>query len=201
MSRLTFSYVHSYSSFVVSIIAPSGFTQTCPSYQVGESIFFGGLAFRRTPTRNTVYINPVSESSARCAGNVYGWQLCTNPITAPASVQVSMYRREDGNSYRLVSGSVYDLTLQTDISSYSCLDRFLEEPDYFSVEEGDMVAACWNDDDSNRVENFRLHVFIRLTSGGSCSQDLISEPGQTAGRQISLSAYISEYYLDCIARY
>ena len=146
------------------------------------------------PTRNTVYINPVSTSSARCAGNVYGWRLCTHPITAPASVQVSMYRREDGNSYRLVSGSVYDLTLQTDISSYSCLDRFLEEPDYFYVEQGDMVAACWNDDDSNRVENFRLDFIIRLTSGGSCSQDLISEPGRTENRQISLSAYISEYY-------
>ena len=53
------------------------------------------------------------------------------------------------------------------------------------------MAACWHDDGSSRVENFRS-VFISLVSGGSCSQAVISDPSQTPRRRISLSAYISE---------
>lgn len=181
--------------FGSSFVALSCRAQTCPSYEVGESFDLGSLASRRTPSRNTVYINTVSTAvstdSAPCAGMVYGWRLCSHPFTAPASVQLSMYRRGGNNSYRLVNGSVYELTLQTSISSYTCLDMLLDGSEYFSVEQGDMVAACWNEDGSTRVENFRRAI-VGLVSGGSCSQAVINEPGTTPFRKISLSAYISE---------
>ena len=67
----------------------------------------------------------------------------------------------------------------------------LDGSEYFSVEQGDMVAACWNEDGSTRVENFRS-ALVSLVSGGSCSQAVINEPGTTRNRKISLSAYISE---------
>ena len=183
----------------LSFAALSCRAQTCPSYEVGESNNLG-LASSRTPSRNTVYINTVSTDSAPCAGMVYGWRLCSHSFTAPASVQLSMYRRGDGNSYQLVDGSVYELTLQSSISSYTCLDMLLDGSEYFSVEQGDMVAACWNEDGSTRVENFR-RALVSLVSGGSCFQAVINEPGTTPFRKISLSAYISECsnYIDyCI---
>ena len=101
-----------------------------------------------------------------------------------------MYRG-DGGSYRIVNGSVYDLTLQTRISSYSCLDRFLEESDRFSIEQGDMVAACWSS--GSRVNIFSQNNSKQLVSGGSCSQDVINQHSPTDNREILLSAYISEW--------
>ena len=106
---------------------------------------------------------------------------------------MSMYRG-DGGSYHIVNGSAYDLTLQTGISSYSCLDRFLEESDHFSIEQGDMVAACWSSGNTNRVNIFSRNSSKHLvgSAGGSCSQDVINQHSQTNNREILLSAYISE---------
>ena len=166
-------------------IASLCWTETCPSYQVGEH---GSQQERKRANENTVYINTID--SAPCAGEVYGWRLCFMSANAGTRLQMSMYRG-DGASYHIVNGSIYDLTLQTRISSYSCLDRFLEESDHFSVEEGDMVAACWSD--SSRVNIFSQNNSKELVSGGSCSQDVINRHSPTENREILLSAYISEW--------
>ncbi|CAI8022489.1 Tyrosine-protein kinase isoform SRK4 [Geodia barretti] len=158
-------------------------TETCPSYQVGEH---GSQQRRKGINGNTVYINTID--SAPCAGEVYGWRLCFMSANAGTRLQMSMYR-EDGDSYPIVNGSVYDLTLQTGIFSYSCLDRFLEESDHFSIEQGDMVAACWSS--RSRVNIFSQNDSKQLVSGGSCSQDVINQHSQTDNREILLSAYIN----------
>ena len=171
-----------------SFLAPLCWTQTCPSYEVGN---LGGSDDPvQGPKIDTVYID--AQNPAPCSGKVYGWQLCTHSFHAPASVQFSMYRSGDeSDSYTLVNGSVYELTLRNSFSTYTCLDRFLEEAEYFSVEEGDLVAACWGQG-NNRVEIFSLRRGRRLMEGGSCSQSVINDPEQVVRRQISLSAYISE---------
>ena len=163
-------------------------SQTCPSYEAGDE---GTVGLRRDPDNNEVYIDTVD--SAPCAGTVYGWRFCSHPISDPgASVQMSMYRSEGDNRYQLVSGSLYQLTLQENISSYTCLDRLLEESEYFSVEEGDMVAACWSEE--NRVEIFNRYLG-QIRSGGNCGQNMIDGTNRVGFRQISLSAYISECLL------
>ena len=104
-----------------------------------------------------------------------------------------MYRNTEGEGYQLVSGSLYQLTLQDSIPSYTCLDRLLEESEYFAIEQGDMVAACWSSDE-NRVEMFSRNVFRTLEAGGgSCGQNVIDGTSRILFREIFLSAYISEF--------
>ena len=76
-----------------------------------------------------------------------------------------MYRdiEEEGGGYQLVNGSVYLLTVDENIDSYTCLDRFLDHHEYFTVEQGDMIASCWNEcwNDANGIEmlsiSFKLY--------------------------------------------
>ena len=145
---------------------------------------------REWARRNTVYINTIDPTS--CDGVVYGWRLCFRSAFVGAVVRMSMYRRGEGDSYHLVNGSVYELTLQSRISSYTCNDRFLNESEYFSVEQGDMVAACWSN--GNRINIFSQNNSKHLVSAGgsSCSQDVIDSRSQTNDREILLSAYISK---------
>ena len=126
-------------------------TETC---QVGEH---GVQQVREWARRNTVYINTIDPAS--CDGVVYGWRLCFRSAIAGAVIRMSMYRRAgEGDSYHLVNGSVYELTLQSRISSYTCNDRFLDESEYFSVEQGDMVAACWSNN-GNDIQPEQLQTF------------------------------------------
>ena len=166
--------------------------QTCPSYKVG----FVGNGNQRAIFPSTLYINSVDTSP--CAGTVYGWHYCSNPTSedAPFHVQLSMYREIPDNHYQLVSGSPYQLTVEENIDSYTCQDRFLDPAEYFSVEQGDMVAACWSDS-ANRVELFAMNgTRRRVFFGGHCVQELI-DVGSSILRRFTLllSAYISKCIL------
>ena len=164
--------------------------QICPSYEVGYIRSFPGG--QREPETATVYIN--TQEVAPCDGTVYGWQYCSNPTSvedSPSQVQVSMYRSGDDDSYELVSGSLYSLIVEGNIDSYTCRDIFLNSSEYFSIQQGDMVAACWSG--TNRVELFgRRQLFPNiLVSGGQCSQEVIDET-TTIRRALFLKAYISK---------
>ena len=168
-------------------VASFCWTETC---QVGEH-GLQQVTSRERASRNTVYINTIDPAS--CDGVVYGWRLCFRSAFAGA-VRMSMYRRGKGDSYHLVNGSVYELTLKSRISSYTCNDSFLDESEYFSVEQGDMVAVCWSN--GNRMinifsQNNSKHL-VSSVGGSSCSQDVIDSHSQTNGREILLSAYISK---------
>ena len=172
------------------LIVSVSWAQTCPSYEVGY--IRSNAGGERVPDIATVYIN--TQDASPCAGTVYGWRYCSNPTSSgdsPLQVQVSMYHSGDGDSYQLVSGSLYSLTVEDDIDSYTCQDRFLDRLEHFSIEQGDMVAACWNG--TNRVELFGRRVFPnRLVSGGQCSQEVIDDTSTVLRRSLFLSAYISK---------
>ena len=179
-------------AFSYNIVSVS-WAQTCPSYEVG---YIGNGAIQ-TPETANVYIN--TQDVSPCAGTVYGWQYCSNPASTGDSnsslqVQVSMYRSsDDGSSYHLVSGSLHSLIVEDNIDSYACQDRFLDRSEYFSVEQGDMVAACWNG--TNRVELFgrRIPGPSKLAFGGECSQEEINDTSSSNRQTLFLSAYISKY--------
>lgn len=177
-------FIHGSNPFTVYV----GWAQTCPSYKVG-TIKNGG---QREPETTTVYINHLEPSP--CAGRVYGWHYCSNPTNgdAPFQVQVSIYRSTTEDSYQLVSGSLYELTID-DIGAYTCRDISLDPLDYFSIEQGDMVAACWST--TNRVELFGHRWRNSLVSGGQCSQEIITETSSIDRRVLFLSAHISKLLL------
>ena len=50
-----------------------------------------------------------------------------------------MYHSGDDDSYELVSGSLYSVTVEDDIDSYTCRDIFLNSSEYFSIQQGDML--------------------------------------------------------------
>ena len=165
--------------------------QICPSYEVGYTTSDPGG--QRDPETSTVYINV--QEVAPCAGTVYGWQYCSNPTSSEDSllqVQVSMYHSGDDGSYELVSGSLYSLIVEGDIDSYICRDVFLDPSEYFPIEQGDMVAACWNETDRVELFSFRRRVFNSLVSGGQCSQEVIDETITLNRRALFLQAYISK---------
>ena len=162
--------------------------QTCPSYKVG----FVGNGNQRLGVPSSLYINSVDTSP--CAGTVYGWRYCSYPTSgaAPFHVQLSMYREIPDNHYQLVSGSSYQLTVEENIDSYTCQDRFLDPAEYFSVEQGDMVAACWNSS-ASKVELFVRNTTRRRVLYGHCVQELIDENRLGTPRvTLLLSAYISK---------
>ena len=176
--------LYRFKCFVVSLSSQ----QTCPSYEAGS---IGTAGSRRNPQTNRVYIN--TDNRVSCAGIVYGWRFCTYSNSANDHVQVSMYRDiigdDDEGGYQLVDGSLYSLTVNNTIDSYTCLDRYLEYHNYFTVEQGDMIASCWNDDD-NQIKMLSRSS-RRLVSGGECSQGIIDEVSYPY-RKVLLSAYISE---------
>ena len=137
-----------------------------------------------------MYIN--AEEPAPCNGTVYGWHYCSYEAsgTVPLQVQLAMYRSSGEDSYRLVSGSRYELRVEGGIDSYTCQDEFLEPSEHFSVEQGDMVAACWSSE--NRVELFANKGQHDLIVGGQCSQDTIDEFTEKTRRTLLLSTYISK---------
>ena len=169
--------------FTVSL----SWAQTCPSYEAG---FTGSATGKHTPDTATVYIN--TEEPAPCNGTVYGWHYCSDEAsgTSPLQVQLAMYRSFGEDSYLLVSGSRYELRVEDGIDSYTCQDEFLEPSEHFSVEQGDMVAACWSSE--NRVELFADKRRHDLIIGGQCSQDSIDEFTVKTRRTLLLSAYISK---------
>lgn len=175
--------------YVAYFTVSGSWGQTCPSYKVG----YVRNGNQRIPASSTLYINYMDTSP--CAGTVYGWHYCSNPTSgdAPFHVQLSMYRKVPDNNYQLVSGSRYQLTVEESIDFYTCQDRFLDPVEYFSVEQGDMVAACWSDS-SSRVELFAMNTTQRrIFSGGNCVQELIDEGSLRRPRRILLlSAYISK---------
>ena len=102
-----------------------------------------------------------------------------------------MYHSGDDDSYELVSGSLYSLIVEGNIDSYTCRDIFLNSSEYFSIQQGDMVAACWSG--TNRVELFgRRQLPNSLVSGGQCSQEVIDETIINIRRALFLKAYISK---------
>ena len=165
--------------------------QTCPSYEVG----YIGDGDKGTPQTANVYIN--TQDVSPCSGTVYGWRYCSNPAStgdsnSPLQVQVSMYRSDDGSSYRLVNGSLHSLIVEDSIDSYTCQDRFLDRSEYFSVEQGDMVAACWNGTNIVELLGQRMGP-SKLPFGGKCSQEVIDNTSPNNQQTLFLSAYISKY--------
>ena len=145
------------------------------------------------PTTLAVYIN--DQNPAVCNGTVYGWRFCSYPTSGnedpPFQVQISMYRRRnDDESYHLVNGSSNELTIDERVVSYTYEDRFLEPSRHFSVEEGDMVAACWTG--TNRVE-LSSRGGTLLASNGQCSQSVIDRTSVVTVRAaLYLSALVSK---------
>ena len=103
-------------------------------------------------------------------------------------MQLAMYRSAGEDSYHLVDGSHYELTVADSIDS--CQDQFLNPSEQFSILQGDMVAACWNSD--NRVELYGRNFGRQLISGGQCSQETIDGPSDVRRRTLLLSVYISK---------
>ena len=145
-----------------------------------------------------MYIN--TDDRVSCAGIVYGWKFCSYRNSADAHVQISMYRdiEEEGGGYQLVNGSVYLLTVDENIDSYTCLDRFLDHHEYFTVEQGDMIASCWND--ANGIEMLSISR-NSLATGGECSQGIIDETSRNNYKKLLLSAYISKLLLEVLDTY
>ena len=173
-----------------------GFSQLCPTYEAG---FTGQNRDRiRYPTRGRLYMD--LEEGSPCAGTVYGWHYCFDPDddSPPRGIVLAMYKKED-NSYQLVPGSYYKLRVNEEVESFTCRNITLDPSEYFSLQEGDVVAICREVLVNNTVELYfelkRHH--LRYWEPGSCSEasieSLNSNPLRNFNRVMLLSAYISKF--------
>ena len=174
-----------------------GLSQLCPNYEAG---FTGQNMYSRDyPSLGELYLNLEEESP--CAGTVYGWHYCFDPDndSPPRGIVLAMYSQKEDNSYQLVPGSYYELRVNEEVESFTCCNITLDPSEYFSVQEGDVVAICREFDIVNVVE---LYFELRghnlwYWQLGSCSETSIVSPNSNLVRRrnhvILLSAYISKF--------
>ena len=178
-----------------------GLSQLCPTYEAG---FTGQDMYRRRyPTLGRLYVNLEEESP--CAGTVYGWHYCFDPDndSPPRGIVLAMYSQREDGSYQLVPGSYYVLRVNEEVESFTCRNITLEPSEYFSVQEGDVVAICREVEVDNVVELFselQGHDLL-FWQPGSCSETSIvslnsspsDSPSERPDRVMLLSAYISKF--------
>ena len=144
--------------------------QLCPSYEAG---FTGQDVYcKRNPSPSRLYMNLEEVSS--CAGTVYGWHYCfdTDGASPPRGIVLAMYSQTEDNSYQLVPGSYYELRVNEEVVSFTCHNITLDPSEYFSVQEGDVVAICRDIEAESVVElYFGLPGHgLQYWKPGSCSE-------------------------------
>ena len=174
-----------------------GLSQLCPTYEAG---FTGQNMYdREYPNLGELYLN--FEEVSPCAGTVYGWHYCFDPDndSPPRGIVLAMYSQREDNSYQLVPGSYYQLRVNEEIESFACRNITLEPSEYFSIQEGDVVAICREVDVEDVVELFfelRGHNLWYWVPG-TCSETSIESPNngpfRRGNRVMLLSAFISKF--------
>ena len=136
---------------------------------------------------------------AQCDGTVYGWRYCFDPGSPPRKIVVAMYNRNSNdNSYQLIPGSRYQVTVEEDVNSFTCRNITLTPSELFPVQRRAVVAIC-EEQGTNNVKLFfesrsrsRLGFFLV----DSCSENDIVESSSilsVQSRVMLLSAYISMF--------
>ena len=176
------------------LVSP-GVSQLCPTYEVGYT--GQDMYSRQYPIPGRLYMN--LEEVSPCAGTVYGWHYCFDPDndSPPHGIVLAMYSQKRNNSYQLVPGSYYELWVSEEVESFTCRNITLEPSEYFSVQEGDVVAICRNVEVDNVIQlYFKLQYHdVWYWQPGSCSETSIMSPSSfrlRPDRVMLLSAYISK---------
>ena len=183
---------------LLAAVSP-GLSQLCPTYEAG---FTGQNRDRiRYPAPGRLYMN--LEEVSPCAGTVYGWHYCFDPdgVSPPYDMVLAMYSQTEDNPYQLVPGSYYELRVNEEVESFTCRNITLDPSEYFSVQEGDVVAICREVNKNNVVGlYFELQGHdLRYWEPGSCSETSIESPNNFQDlflkpeRVTLLSAYISKF--------
>ena len=150
----------------------TGLAQNCPAHEAG--FIDTKQISAKLIIAETVYVN--AEDPATCGGLVYGWNYCSNraSVNGPLGVVISMYRTNGNGNYQLVNGSDYELNDEQIISSgaFDCREIFLDPSQRFVIQEGDLVAACWNSNEPflkllGRNNNKNLQCATGMCSGGA----------------------------------
>ena len=91
------------------------------------------------------------EDVSPCTGTVYGWHYCFDPDddSPPRGIVLAMYSQK---KYQLVPGSYYELRVNEEVESFTCRNITMDPSEYFSVQEGDVVAICREVEADNLVE-------------------------------------------------
>ena len=132
------------------------------------------MNFLVQPEPTHVYMN--IEDRAPCPGIVYAWHYCSFPTSGEALFHVFLAMYHMGaDTYELVNGSLYSLTVEGNIPSFTCQNVSLDPSEQFAVQEGDMVATCWSENVS-RVEmfGFKWGRALAYWSSVLCSQESMS---------------------------
>ena len=121
---------------------PAGATEFDPDESNGEN-----------PSEGYVYLN--LNERAKCNGTVRGWRYCFEPDKSLEQLILAMYRPQVNDTYQLVLESYYQLRQEdgTSFDSLTCRNITLQPSEYFTVQEGDVVAFC-EEIDTSRVELF-----------------------------------------------
>ena len=157
------------------------------------------MYLRRYPRLGQLHMN--LEDVSPCIGTVYGWHYCFDPDddSPPRGIALAMYSQKGNNSYQLVPGSYYELRVSEEVESFTCHNITLDPSEYFSVQEGDVVAICREVDVANVVElYFELQGHdLWYWQLESCSETSIVSPNSNLfrmrNRVMLLSAYISKF--------
>ena len=113
----------------------------CPSFNVGYTEESRGG--RRNPSSRRVYLNVID--GAQCDGTVYGWRYCFDPdgSNPPREIVIAMYNQNPSdNSYQLIPGSRYQVTVEEDVNSFTCRNITLKPSEHFPVQRRAVVAIC-----------------------------------------------------------
>lgn len=157
-----------------------------------------------------VYIN--NDNPVQCRGTVYAWHLCPtlesdhiNEESAESEDEpyevdlvLTMYRSRPNGNLKIVKGSYHEIS--EEVSVDECINIYLERSEWFEVNEGDMVAACWYD--GNEIE-LAVHqdgknlIEFEHSQIQSCSENLITfldydYTDTIYSQTLFLTAYISK---------
>lgn len=134
--------------------------QSCPSYEIGYNDEITDATVGPLESAH-VYINIADP--VQCSGRVYAWHLCPflesdteqsglegdDVQSGSFELVLAMYRLQNDNLI-IVKKSYHELSVEN--FDGDCLYVPLESSEWFDVNEGDMVAACWYDEEEEEVE-------------------------------------------------
>lgn len=143
------------SMFIVSTVRG----QQCP-YEIGYTDF--AIPETVGPLESAhVYINV--DDAVQCSGKVYAWFLCPlleidDEQSGSFDLVLAMYRFHQNGNLSIVMRSYYELNISEEEFIEDCIYIHLEHSEWFDVVEGDVVAACWYEEEEEDETLIELAV-------------------------------------------
>ena len=140
------------SMFIVSTVCG----EPCPSYEIGYSPDIGFPETAGPLESAHVYINV--DDPVQCSGKVYAWLLCPllesdDELSGSLELVLAMYRFQQNGNLSIVKRSYYELNMSAEYFDGDCIHVPLERSKWFDVVEGDMLAACWYEEEEEEEES------------------------------------------------